>query len=238
MIDQAALDEVFDHNPIKEVAFEVRYPFNLQVQRDLCEVQKRVRDEYPKFQIEEVESIEGSPAKIHTFWSSDGTRSVRVSEDRFIIVFTKYETFEIFQTEALARTEAFCDIFSITQFQRVGLRFVNNVEVPRENNAYQITKIMNPFIDIKRVTESGPMRFSLEVTMRKPSCLLTIRTAFAGKPPEQPGAIYLLDLDAYVHNEIPIGDLGKLSQELHHQIQLEFLGHITEFYKGIMRGQS
>lgn len=237
MIDQAALDEVFPINPLKQVAFEVRYPFNLQVQRDLCDIQKLIKGDYPKFAIDEVEFLEGSPAKVHTFRSDDDNRSVRISEDRFAMVYTKYENFELFKAEALKRTAEFCSLFGIVRFERVGLRFVNHIEVPKEGNTYQVTKVANPYFDIKRATVSGPMRFSLELTMRMPTCLLTVRTAFAGKPPDQPHAIYLLDLDAYAQNNTSLDDLSKLSDELHGQAQREFLSHITEEYKMVMRGR-
>ncbi|BCA55333.1 hypothetical protein W02_24730 [Nitrospira sp. KM1] len=238
MIDQDAIDEVFPFNPLKQVAFEIRYPFNLQVQRDLCVVQKKLKDTYPKFQKDEIELIEGSLAKLYTFWNVEGTRSIRIGEDRLIILFTKYETFELFQAEALQLTKEVCNLFEITHCQRVGLRYVNNIEVPREGLTYKITNFINPFFDIKRATQTGPMKFSLEVTMKKPGCLITLRTAFSGKPPDQPGAVYLLDLDAYVLSDCPLEDLRKTSAELHHQIQLEFLSHITAEYKKVMRGQS
>lgn len=237
VVDQDSLDEVFPNNPLKQVAFEVRYPFNLQVRRDLCELQKLIKKEYPKFAVDEVELLDGSPAQIHSFRSDDGDRSVRVSEDRFIIVFTKYEKFEVFKAEALKRTGEFCELFGIGQFQRVGLRYVNHIEVPKEGNTYQVTKVAIPYFDIKRATVSGPMRFSLELTMRKPSCLLTIRTAFAGKTSDQPQAVYLLDLDAYVQSDSSLGDLNKISSELHDNVQIEFLNHVTEDYKKVMRGQ-
>lgn len=238
MIDQAALDEVFPNNPLKQVAFEVRYPFSLRVQRDICGVQELVVRDYPVFQVDEVEFIKDSPARLHTFESQDRTQMLRVSEDRFIVVFTKYENFETFKSEALKRTEEFTTQFGITRYQRVGLRYVNNIEVPKEQNAYQVSKVVNPYFDIKRATRDGPMRFQLELTMKKHPCLVTLRTAFGGKPPDQPNAVYLLDLDAYVLSDTAISDLGKLIDGLHDQIQVEFLNHITDDYKKVMRGQS
>lgn len=238
VIDQAALDEVFQNNPLKQVAFEIRFPFNLRVQRDFCEVQNQIKKEYPKFFVEDLEAIEGSLARLHSFRSADDTRSIRVSEDRFTVLFTRYKDFEVFKSEALVRTEAFCRHFSITHCLRVGLRYVNHIEVPREGGFYQITKAVNPYFDVKRATASGPMKFSLEIVMKKPPCLLALRTAFRSKLPEQPTAIYLLDLDAFLQEETPVEDLGKLLPELHHQVQLEFLSHITEEYKLVMRGDA
>lgn len=238
LIDQAALAEVFPNNPLKEVAFEVRYPFNLRIQRDVCDVQAMVRAEYPNFQVDEIQPVDGSPARLHTFQNTNGTRMVRVGEDRFIVAFTEYKDFDIFQTEALGRTKEFCNLFGITQFSRVGLRYINNVDVGKEGSVYQVTRVVNPYFDVKRATESGPMRFQLEVTMKKPSCFLTLRTAFAGKPVDQPNAVYLLDLDAFVLSETAFEDLEKVLNELHFQSQVEFLTHVTEAYKEVMRGRS
>lgn len=238
LIDQAALEEVFPKNPLREVAFEVRYPFSLRIQRDVCEVQALVRSHYPNFRVEEIQPVEGSPAVLHTFQNADGTRLVRVSEDRFIIAFTEYNNFELFQAEAIGRTKELCNLFGIAKFSRVGLRYINNIEVAKEGNVYQISRVVTPYFDIKRATESGPMRFQLEVTIKKPSCFLTLRTAFGGKPADQQNAVYLLDLDAFVMSETAVEDLEKVSNELHYQNQIEFLTHVTEEYKEIMRGRS
>ncbi len=115
MIDQNALDEVFPNNPLKEVAFEIRFPANLRVTRDVCEVQEEIGLEYSDLAREEIQTP-GMAIKInHIFSNSKKGRMVKVGEDRFAIIFAHYETFEIFKAEVVKRTLPFCEMFVCRQ---------------------------------------------------------------------------------------------------------------------------
>ncbi len=236
MIDQDALNEIFPNNPLRQVVFEVRFPFNLRVRRDLCEAQEWLRGAYPRFDFEEMQLAEQLTALFYAFSNEEKTRSIKAAEDRLVVQFMQYECFEIFKEEALSRTTGFCQMFGINEFNRVGLRYVNNIEIPKEGEVYQVTRYVRPYVDIKRACTYGPMHFNLQLTMKTSSCHITSRTAFLMKTPNESNAIYLLDMDTYVQGKRVLKDLDKLLDELHYQAQVEFLSHVTEEYKQVMRG--
>lgn len=123
MVDQAALDEVFPNNPLREVAFEIRFPMNLRVLRDVCEVQEELGREYAGVGREEVQSPNTPTAINYAFSNATLGRIVKVWEDRFAIIFTRYETFERFKAEVIGRAQRFCEMFRIERLTRVGLRY-------------------------------------------------------------------------------------------------------------------
>lgn len=236
VISQSDLDEVFPRNPIKQVAFEVRFPLNLSIQRDLGDFQAAIFGWYPEVVREYVAFEKDERAITHTFSNKAGTQSIRIADDRFVVVYSSYEAYESFKAEVLERTSSFARMFKVSQFTRVGLRYINNIEIPKEGQTYMVTQYVKPYIDIERVRKDGPFRFATEISMKRSSCFLTSRTAFLLKSPEPDRGIYLLDLDAYVQQSSGLEELDNLMNTLHGEDQREFLSHITDKYKQVMRG--
>jgi uncharacterized protein (TIGR04255 family) len=162
---------------------------------------------------------------------------VKVWEDRFAIIFTRYETFESFKTEVIERARRFCGMFRIEQLTRVGLRYINNIVVPGDGGTFPFSRYIQPYINLARVESAQVRQFALEVLLQKDDCLLNTRSAFLVKPPSSPDGIYVLDFDAFVEGETNLEELRGLLDRLHRHIQVEFLNHVTEEYKQQMRRQ-
>jgi len=241
-IDQAAIDEVFPYNPLREVAFEIRFPMNLRVMPGVWKVQEELESEYPQLQREETQLLNTVASTSYVFTNPEQGRAARVGEDRFAIIFTQYENFEAFSSEIIKRAQRFCEMFSVERFTRVGLRYVNNIPISSEasdGGVVQLSRYVQPYIDLTRtqshVTQLN--QFGLEVILQRDSCLLGVRSALLKNPQSSLEKVYVIDFDASVEEESKPEKLPELLQELHHHIQLEFLSHITEEYKQLMRGQ-
>jgi len=66
---------------------------------------------------------------------------------------------------------------------------------------------------------------------------MVIRAGLVPQIEEPRGRIYVLDFDAFVTEKDQPSEIDAVLDELHHQIQVEFLEHVTDEYKEIMRGK-
>ena len=236
MIDQAALDEVFPNNPITEVAFEIRFPTNLRIIPRIYEVQEWLGLDYSKINREEITGP-GTPTVItYQFSNPKLEKSVKIWEERFAVIYSKYDSFESFKAECLERSVAFFYMFRIERLMRVGLRYVNNISIPSEDGIYQIARCVRPYTDLSRLKNVSLNQFGLQISTRKDERNLLIRNLFAPQDPSQ--AVYILDTDAFFENAVKVNELGSILDDLHHDTQVEFLSHVTEDYKQKMRREN
>lgn len=235
MIDQKALDEVFPNNPIQEVAFEIRFPHNLRVNRDICELQESLAQDYTDLSFGEESSPTETVFTYHLISKRLG-RTIKVSENRFAIILNKYTSFELFTQEVLKHTQQVCEIFRIKQITRAGLRYVNNIHIPNIGGSFPLEKFVKPYIDFERLSSAQAKQFAVEMLLNKEDCLFLVRSAFLTQTPIANAGFYILDLDAFFEGKVEYSNLFQVLSNLHLQIQVEFLNHITEDYKQQMRG--
>ena len=234
MIDQAALDEVFPNNPLRQVSYEVRFRMNLRVLRDVYEVQQHLGSSFTEFGREEIQAPAVATTTNYVFSDLERGRVVKVGEDRLAVTYNKYEDYEQFSADALGVTGWFCGEFGIDRLTRLGLRYVNNLPVPAETGGGALFEYVRPHLDPERLEGAELRQFAMEVLTERDGVLLNSRSAFIIQQPSA-GGNYVLDMDAFVAGEIAPGGLRELLDRLHLRVQTEFLGHVTEVYKRQMR---
>jgi uncharacterized protein (TIGR04255 family) len=235
MLDQSTLDEVFPNNPLVEVAAEIRFPVSLRVLRDVCDIQDDLGPEYSEVVREEVQIPNGPTRVSYSFTNLALGRTIKVSEDRVAIVFMQYERFETYVSDVIAYMRKFCGLMRIERLTRVGLRYVNNIHIPDDGGVMRLTDYVRPHINPVRIIPEDLVQYRTEVLHQKDEFLLNSRTAFPVRFDSPEVAFYVLDIDAFIVGERKLADLGDVFGKLHHHIQVEFLGHITEAYKHEMR---
>ncbi|MBW4526827.1 MAG: TIGR04255 family protein [Phormidium tanganyikae FI6-MK23] len=240
-IDQAAVDEVFPSNPLREVTFEIRFPFNLHVNRAIYDIQSALEKDYPLVSRKRLEADEDDSKNLYVFTNQEESQQVKVSEDALIISFEYYKSFEYFLDEILKCTELVFHSSSIKALTRIGLRYVNLFTLLDEaNDAAWLRKFVKPLINPERLQTAQPKRFVAEALFEKPTCFLSSRTVYyqRDETDEDQESFYVLDIDAYKEQYVESEKLEAVLNDLHHEIQLEFLASITDKYKRKMRGNS
>ena len=235
MIDQSALDEIFPNNPLREVAFEIRFPMNLRVLRDVYEVQQFLRNEYSVVNREETITPTDPTTISYHFTDPNHKKTIKLNEDRLAIIHGGYESFEVFKTDILSKSNWFCDFFRLEQFLRVGLRYINQIPIVLEDGPGLLSKVVNPYIDLNRIGNNKVIQFGTHVLIQKERCAVQIRNALLPQSPQH--SFYILDLDAFTEGQGNVKHLGETLEILHHTIQVEFLTHVTEGFKSQMRKQ-
>ena len=234
---QDELDEVFARPPLREVAFEIRFATRLRVNAELWKIQDEFVGEYPALSIEQAVQPSGALLTINVFQNPNAARAIKVSQENFVVAFTRYTRFEDFKAETVAKTAQFCDKFDITSLTRVGLRYVNNILIPGSGTTSEILRYVRPVIDFDRIEADEIQHFVTEVRMRKRQHLVTLRGALLA-PLEAGQRVYVLDVDCHGGEPHSSKDIPQLLDTYHETAQLFFLDHVTEEYKNIMRGKS
>lgn len=231
LFSTAELEEVFDHSPLREVAFEVRFPVRLRVAAEMWRLQERLVHKYPEAGREQSIQATGAVSDVAVFQNSAESRVIKVSHQNFVIAFTRYVRFGEFKSEALEQTEQFCSTFGIEAFSRVGLRYVNQITLPTTDPA-SLLVYLRPPIAFNSFAVNDVDHFALELRARYREHLVTMRTALI------PGLLrtYVLDIDCHKGERTTAEEYPTLLDHFHDSAQRVFLDHITEEYKKVMRG--
>jgi uncharacterized protein (TIGR04255 family) len=230
------LNEVFLRPAIREVAFEIRFAPRLRVGAELWRLQDQLAEEYPAVGTEAVFQPGGGMLSVNVFQNPTSGRVLKVSQENFVVAFTRYNCFEDFKTEALAKTQTFCSTFGVATATRVGLRYVNDIVIPAGRPAAALLELTRPFFDFDRLAIANLDQFVNEIRFRHNKHLVTLRSVFLA-PLEDGRRIYVLDIDCHSPSSQPTDAITDLLDQYHDAAQRYFLDHITEAYKDVMRGK-
>jgi len=231
-----ALAEVFARPPLREVAFEIRFAPRLRVNAELWKIQDEVVNEYPNVGTESVLQPASGMLTVNVFQNPVAARVLKISQENFVVAFTKYSRFEDFKEEVIARANQFCSKFEVSSLLRVGLRYVNNILIPATEKRSDLLRFVRPLIDFERVSIDSVDQFVTEVRLTQKNHLITMRGALLA-PLEGGRRVYVLDIDCHTQEAHTAVEIPELLDIFHESAQIFFLDHVTEEYKNIMRGK-
>ena len=230
------LDEVFLHPAIREVAFEIRFTPRLRVPAELWRLQDQFVDEYPNVGTEPLMQSSGSMLPVNTFQNPTTGRLMKVSQQNFVIAFTKYSNFEDFKEEALEKANLFCSTFEIKAFTRIGLRYINHIALPPAESASSLLKYVRPLTDFENLSIDTLQQFVNEYSLRHKDHMVTLRGVLL-PPLRDQRRTYIFDIDCYSPGPRDAAAIEATLDAYHDTAQRFFLNHITEEYKDFMRGK-
>jgi uncharacterized protein (TIGR04255 family) len=230
------LRELFKKPAVKEVACEIRFTPRLRIIPEVWRVQDRLAESYPQVGEEQAPQADGRILHSYVFGDPTGQRVVKLSQENFVLIVNKYVSFEQFKKETLVRITEFCKEFDITTFQRVGLRYVNHIELPAKDGISLLQRYVNAPVDFDRFRPETIEQFLTEFRLRTGEYKLTVRGVLLQLPNNTEQLLYILDLDCFVTTPQGISSLERLIDDFHHEIQIQFLEHVTADFKEVMRG--
>jgi uncharacterized protein (TIGR04255 family) len=231
-----ALDEVFPRPPLREVAFEIRFAPRLRVNAELWKIQDEVVDEYPNVGTESLLQPGGSMLTVNIFQNPGAERVLKISQENFVVAFTKYSRFEDFKDEVVSKTNRFCSKFDLSTVTRVGLRYVNNILIPHAAETSAILRFIRPVIDFDRIGIQSVDQFVAEIRMRQKEHVVTLRGTLLA-PLDDGRRVYVLDVDCHSQRLHKVEEVPDLLEIFHESAQIYFLDHVTDEYKNVMRGK-
>jgi uncharacterized protein (TIGR04255 family) len=237
LVSEQELREIFPHPSVREVAFELRFAPRLRIVPEVWRIQDGLAESYPTVSQEVQAQTDARLLQCYVFANPEEGRSIKVSQENFVVIFNNYGSFEEFKEEALRRAEDFAGLFSIQTFQRVGLRYVNHIELTADQGVQDLQRYVNLPVDFDRFDPASIEQLLTEFRLAVGEHKITIRGALF-RLPGKAGGLFILDLDCYTLAPVEIGSLTTLMDEFHHKIQVQFLEHIREEYKQVMRGNA
>jgi len=238
------MQEIFPHNPLQQVALEIRYPPDLTILSSILpNFQKRVRERYPQYAMGPVITLPaGTTSNEATFQSANGERQLRLSDYHLVIIFARYTTFRDFMAEALSVIGVLDELVELGTLQRVGLRYINNIIIQERD--HDVKDVVHPFVDMTQLPAGTLRQFVSTVNIVREGYSLNVTTAQL--PPTgssqpmngdaQPRAIYVLDIDCFTDEPKIVRDPSDLLPVFRREIKAIFLTHVTDSYKQRMRG--
>jgi uncharacterized protein (TIGR04255 family) len=236
-ISEDQLREIFPCPAVKEVAFEIRFAPRFRIKEELWRFQDQIANDYPEVSEETLLQPDGRIVSANVFTNGTTQCVIKVSQENFVFAATRYTTYENFKAEALKRARDFAGTFEIGKFQRVGLRYINHIELAAESPFPLLQRYVNVPVVFDRFDTAKITQLLSEFRMRFDTHQMTVRGALLQVPVPEKMYVYVLDLDCYLEGRTP-SPLDDVLDNFHHAIQIQFLQHVTEDYKQIMRANS
>jgi|HubBroStandDraft_1064217.scaffolds.fasta_scaffold220508_2 uncharacterized protein (TIGR04255 family) len=223
------LAENFPNAPLSEASYEIRFDPKLRIPAEVWKLQEQVGAACPNFSVENMLALGGTLMPSFTFASKDRTTIVRVSQQNLGIIMTSYPGFAEFHRKVVEWTGSFCTMYGVESIARTGLRYVNNIVLPRQA---PLSEYVNPFVDLTRFSsDTKNSQFVCEIRSAISDHDLMVRTALI----KEPIPSYMLDIDCYVERPAKPGDIAGLLTRFHESAKVTFLEHIRPSLKAEFR---
>jgi uncharacterized protein (TIGR04255 family) len=223
------LAENFPNAPLSEASYEIRFAPKLRIPAEIWRLQEQVGAACPNFSVENTLVLGGALMPSFTFASKDRTTMVRVSQQNLGIIMTSYPGFAEFQRKVVEWTGSFCTMYGVDSIARTGLRYVNNIILPRQAH---LGEYVSPFVDLTRFSsDTKNSQFVCEIRSAISDHDLMIRTALI----KEPIPSYMLDIDCYVERPAKPENVAGLLTRFHESAKVTFLEHIRPALKAEFR---
>jgi uncharacterized protein (TIGR04255 family) len=245
------------HPPLSEVAFEISFSRQFQVENRTAEFQQAISDSYPNSSDEYMVRFPPSagfekppragatfvtPIRTYVFQNQGGTRSVKASSVNVSFVVRDYRDFDDYKSALLLVLGAAIRIFGLRRIERFGLRYVNRIMIPRNSGPLAFRDYVVSPIDLSFFSGHALANFLLEARLDFDSDKkLTVRGGLLPLEPEAGNYTYLLDLDSYSDAPTSISEEGlpSILDDYHAAIETEFRRSITDkYWKYLEKGEA
>jgi uncharacterized protein (TIGR04255 family) len=177
------------------------------------------------------------------FHGRDRTKTLTISREAVLVQHTTYQTYELVRDEFSGILERVAQLFPEAQPSRVGLRYVNSIELPEGNptdwSSYLAPPLLSLFGFPPEADRPALARVfhNLELSLDA----FSIRYRLGMHNPDYPARIrqkvFVLDLDAYLQAYVEIQQVTRLLDKFHQTIQQYFELSITDGLRSIMSGR-
>ena len=172
------------------------------------------------------------------FHGVDRGKTLAFTPRAFYITYKQYQKYEGLKTEFKEILDSFFDIFSDSIPSRLGLRYINSIDVQNGNPldwaGLLNDKLIYLFQFPDKPTDLSRVFHNIEFALDD----FNIRYQFGMHNPDYPARIrkkvFILDFDAYYQGPIDCNDIMGMLDKFHQEIQILFEKSITEDLRGKM----
>jgi len=233
-------DETYPNQPLSDVACEVRFAGEMQVECERHRFWNRIRSEYPSILVPQIENGQYVALKHYKFQNAEGNRSVAVALNSLAYSDTKYPGHRAFISEFARLAGIFHDTFpDIRQINRIGWRYINVMPFSREDGKVPISRILKFDISLPSAIFQSTKALNFEWTGRclDGEVILKVQVAVSK---DNPGAEALvLDIDfGQDRADIKWKEVGAVVEDGRRKCRGLFEEMITDEYRSYLRGET
>lgn len=172
------------------------------------------------------------------FWSTERHKHLRLTESDFILQFDRYTDYEELRTDFLAIADAMSAVWRGTEARRLGLRYIDRVEIPDGQptnwEGYFRKEVLGIFALTTNHAAISRAIHWLEFNYGDTA----LRFQYGMSNPDYPAPIrrrlFILDHDAYSTILLRFDELQPYLDRFHEQVNESFESVITEKLREIM----
>jgi uncharacterized protein (TIGR04255 family) len=238
---------------IKEVILRFDFPSLIpEFEKGLpSKVSKTALRIFPIFEPQKVQTHEvqfgGEEAKTKItektnsiFHSLEKEKTLTISANAYVVQIRRYKTFELFTEDALQPLRALCETFPEISASRIGLRYVNVLDIKDENlNPLDWTKYVDPKLlgvtDFHEKSNLSRAFQILEYNFNEDSLKFQVGIANPDYPAKIKQRQFILDIDASSVGAFDYQEMVSKINVGHERIQKIFEASITDATRAAMK---
>jgi len=171
-------------------------------------------------------------------WGKEREKHLVITQFFMFIEFTRYSTFEDFGAHFTTLVDSLFDVSKELRVRRLGLRYINNIELAGRNSFSWSTYLNRNLLSIFKLSQDkakiARAFHNLELNLGD----YTLRFQYGMPNPDYPAPIrkriFVLDYDAYSVGVLTKDEIRQSLPVLHDEIESMFESCITDKLRGMM----
>lgn len=233
-------DEIYPNQPLSDVACEVRFKGEMQVECQRYLFWDKIRGEYPDILVPQLQDGQAVALQHYKFRDPASNRSVAVALNSLAFSEMKYSGHKSFIAEFDRLVTIFHATYpSIGKITRVGWRYVNVMPFSRENGLIPLNRILNLDISLPGKIFQKTVALDLEWTGKclDGEVLFKLAAVVRKDIPEQEALI--LDIDfGQTRTDVRWSEIKGIIEDARRKCRSIFEDLITGEYRNYLRGQT
>lgn len=233
-------DEIYPNQPLTDVACEVRFKGEMQVECERHLFWERIREQYTDILVPQLQEGQAVALQHYKFRDPKTGRTVAVALNSLVFSEAKYSGHQSFIGEFSRLLALFRAVFPrLGVITRVGWRYINVMPFSREDGLVPVARILRLDISLPMQMYKDTTALNLHWSGRAPDGEVTVKLAAVAQKnvPQQEALILDIDFGA-LRPDIQWTDVKSVIENARKACRSVFEDLITDEYRNYLRGQT
>ncbi len=233
-------DEIYPNQPLCDVACEVRFKGEMQVECQRYLFWEEIRSEYPDILVPHAQEGQAVALQHYKFRNPESGRTVAVALNSLVYSEAKYSGHTSFIAEFDRLIQIFTRLYpNLGRISRVGWRYINVMPFSREDGLVPLSRILQLNISFPGRIFEKTSALNMEWTGKCFGGEVTIKLAAAKQKALPDQEALILDLDiGRTDPDIKWATVREVMEDARAKCRGIFEDMITEEYRSYLRGKT
>lgn len=233
---------LYPNQPLVEVATEVRFEGDLNVEAVRPKYQDMIRGEYPRLLVSGAQEGVAPSLQPIRFEDDKSGSGLQLAINSFSYYSREYPGHEAFLGHVSEKLHLFLDLLKTVRVTRVGWRYINALPFTRENGSLPLSRFFRDNYVFGNALKDGFEDLSCQLSLPIKDKRLNVKLQSAQSAMEPGAEVLLLDIDAFgVYSPSVAMDAAAVMAEVQsaHELAYEtFEALISDNYRAFLKGES